>query len=335
MGENKNIVIVIFVCFVCFIGTVFGIASIYNDDEKVMDTTTTKLVDNENISSDDIDDVISTTTVENTTNIIDDFTTTTSESVISTTSKVISEKTTFKSSATTVTTNAKKSTTTKKKTTTAKKKTTTKKTTTTTKKYVVSTETEEVESAVTHKYGVRVATIDTYTVTIYSDGTVERKKKKTTTEYDRSGYKASTKDLKGEAQSLVSKNKSVYTDVLNYTNNYRTEKGIQNLTLSTELSVAATVRALEIAWAGLFSHARPATPNDLDSCFTVFDDVGLNYRSAGENIAYGQSSAKNVTIAWRNSPGHYQNMITENFNKLGVGMVELDGRKYWVQLFMN
>lgn len=39
----------------------------------------------------------------------------------------------------------------------------------------------------------------------------------------------------------------------------------------------------------------------------------------GENIAYGQKNESSVMNAWMNSPGHRKNILTRDFNKIGVG----------------
>lgn len=52
-------------------------------------------------------------------------------------------------------------------------------------------------------------------------------------------------------------------------------------------------------------------------------------------IAAGYSSASATAVQWRNSEGHYQNMIG-SYTRIGVGVVSLSGTTYgtyWVQLF--
>lgn len=54
--------------------------------------------------------------------------------------------------------------------------------------------------------------------------------------------------------------------------------------------------------------------------------------SGGENLAFGQKSGKQATTWWRNSPGHYMNMVGD-YTKLGVGVLKFNGRYLWVQVF--
>ena len=55
-----------------------------------------------------------------------------------------------------------------------------------------------------------------------------------------------------------------------------------------------------------------------------------------ENIAGGQNSVSAVMRGWRNSAGHYKNMVEPQFTHAGFGMAVNLGskyKKYWVQNF--
>ena len=188
------------------------------------------------------------------------------------------------------------------------------------------------------KYGVKINTYTTTMYSIYSDGSRVVESTTTDIEYDKSNYKASTSELLAEAKSLKSSNSSLINGVLGYVNQYRkeaNEKGVnkitnrKNLKLNSDLTVAACARAIEMAYGDKFSHTRP----NGSSCFTILDEMGISYMMCGENVAYGQTSAKSVSTAWKNSQGHYENMIEEGFTKIGIGVIKLDGTYYWVQLF--
>ena len=100
------------------------------------------------------------------------------------------------------------------------------------------------------------------------------------------------------------------------------------MTVNTKASQAAQVRAAEQARS--FSHTRP----NGTSCFTALREAGVSYRSAGENIAYGQQTPEAVMSGWMNSQGHRANILERNFTKIGVSCYEnANGVKYWVQLF--
>lgn len=190
------------------------------------------------------------------------------------------------------------------------------------------------------KYGVKINTYTIKKYDVYSDGSKKETSSYTTTEYDRTGYKASTSELLPEARSLKSSNSSSINDVLKYVNQYRKEAnekqidGVtdrKDLTLDSNLTVAACARAVEIAYAKKFSHTRP----DGRTCFTILDDMNIGYNASGENISSGRSTAKAVSEGWKNSSGHYANMINKNYGKIGIGVIKLQGTYYWVQLFTN
>jgi uncharacterized protein YkwD len=79
-----------------------------------------------------------------------------------------------------------------------------------------------------------------------------------------------------------------------------------------------------------FSHTRP----DGRTFGTAITDLGITYRGAGENIAWGQKTPETVMNAWMNSEGHRANILNPNFKKLGVGYrTNGQGTPYWTQLF--
>lgn len=125
-------------------------------------------------------------------------------------------------------------------------------------------------------------------------------------------------------------NSEYVAEVLRLINIERQKEGLSALTTSSSLTDAANKRAIEIK--ELFSHTRP----DGSSCFSVLDEFNVNYRSAGENIAYGQKTPKAVVEAWMNSSGHRANIMSSKFGKVGIGCyVGSNGTLYWTQLFTN
>ena len=113
------------------------------------------------------------------------------------------------------------------------------------------------------------------------------------------------------------------------TNNDRSLVGVSSLTLDSSLVEAASIRAKELS--DSFSHTRP----NGSSCFTVLSELGISYGTAGENIAVGYSSSQSVMEGWRSSSGHYQNIISSKFKKIGIGVNIINNQYYWVQIFSN
>ena len=89
------------------------------------------------------------------------------------------------------------------------------------------------------------------------------------------------------------------------------------------------MRAKEIV--SSFSHTRP----NGTSCFTVLNEIGAKYTSAGENIAKGQKTPEQVVEAWMNSPSHRANILSSKYTKLGVGCYFNGSNTYWAQMFLN
>ena len=268
-----------------------------------------------NINKDDKDNLVTTKVITTTTS-----TSTTSTTTSTTTTSTTSTTTTLSTSTSNVSTTLN---------TTSKKITTTKKDS---GKKVIVNQTYKDDDKISYKYGVKIIDARKYLVTIYSDGTDKSELIQSSTTLDRSGFKASTKDLVDEAKTLASKNKVKYEELLKYLNSYRTDVSAKPLWLDNDLSVLATIRALEIGWGmGIdkMAHTRP----DGRKWSTVYTDMEYFYTAAGENIAAGQQSTASVSLGWKNSPGHYANMINTDFTKVGFGYVEVDNIKYWVQLF--
>lgn len=59
-----------------------------------------------------------------------------------------------------------------------------------------------------------------------------------------------------------------------------------------------------------------------------------SYKTAGENIAAGQTSPAEVVDAWMTSPGHCKNIMTAAFKDIGVGYATGgEYGHYWTQTF--
>lgn len=155
--------------------------------------------------------------------------------------------------------------------------------------------------------------------------------KEEVTDMENKYYEDISKEDINEYKNIQSEN--TYTDLINevyeITNNYRSLVGVSSLTLDSSLVEAASIRAKELS--DSFSHTRP----NGSSCFTVLSGLGISYGTAGENIAAGYSSSQSVMEGWRSSSGHYQNIISSKFKKIGIGVNIVNNQYYWVQIFSN
>lgn len=129
-------------------------------------------------------------------------------------------------------------------------------------------------------------------------------------------------------------------DVLKLTNRARLDNGLVPYSIFPAVQSAAGVREQELI--SLYSHSRP---NGSD-CFTVLTEAGLAYRSAAENIAAGQPSARSVVQSWLNSNEHRANILDPKFTHMGMGYTDQSCtimtetgtgriRNGWVQLFLD
>ena len=117
-------------------------------------------------------------------------------------------------------------------------------------------------------------------------------------------------------------------EVVRLVNEERAKAGLPALTVDRGAASAAQVRAKEIERS--FSHTRP----DGSSFNSALTEAGVNFRGAGENIAYGQNSPEKVMEGWMNSSGHRANILNSSYTSIGVGHYQnASGVNYWTQLF--
>ncbi|MGM7701039.1 SafA/ExsA family spore coat assembly protein [Pseudalkalibacillus sp. Hm43] len=126
--------------------------------------------------------------------------------------------------------------------------------------------------------------------------------------------------------------KSIEYEVIKLTNQKRAENGLGPLKADWQLSRVARYKSNDMKNNGYFSHQSPT----YGSPFEMMRDFNINYTSAGENIAMGQTSAQAVVDAWMKSPGHRKNILSSNYTYIGVGYAKGgSGRYYWTQMFIR
>ena len=118
-------------------------------------------------------------------------------------------------------------------------------------------------------------------------------------------------------------------EVIRLVNEIRVQNGLSALTYNWELSRVARYKSQDMVDNRYFSHTSPTygTP------FQMIRSFGLSYRSAGENIAYGQRTPQAVVNAWMNSSGHRANILSSSYTQIGVGYVA--NGHYWTQMFIG
>ena len=133
-----------------------------------------------------------------------------------------------------------------------------------------------------------------------------------------------------EETSQVPASVSAYEkEVVTLTNKERTDRGLKALTIDSELSKVARVKSEDMQKKNYFSHTSPT----YGSPFDMMKQFGVTYKSAGENIAKGQKTPKEVVNAWMNSEGHRANILNGSFTHIGVGYVS--NGSIWTQQFIG
>jgi len=118
-------------------------------------------------------------------------------------------------------------------------------------------------------------------------------------------------------------------DILKYTNEYRASKGKPKLVLQQDVSKAAQKHTNRMA-----SGKIPMGHDGFSERVASLRSAN-GYRSAAENVARGQLSAKAVVDGWRKSPTHNKNMLGD-YTVIGIGVAEgKDGQYYFTQLFFK
>ncbi|HYK71739.1 MAG TPA: SafA/ExsA family spore coat assembly protein [Pseudoneobacillus sp.] len=126
--------------------------------------------------------------------------------------------------------------------------------------------------------------------------------------------------------------KSLENQVIQLTNQERAKNGLKPLAANWELSRVARYKSNDMRDKNYFSHTSPT----YGSPFTMMKNFGITYRSAGENIAAGQRTPQEVVNSWMNSPGHRANILSANFNQIGVGYSSGGSYgTYWTQMFIQ
>ena len=117
---------------------------------------------------------------------------------------------------------------------------------------------------------------------------------------------------------------AIENELLALINRERAANGIETLSMESSMQWAARMRAPEVM--SSLSHTR----TDGTPYYTAFDEAGFPYagRWHGENVSYMQFPAGSYSSAeaalkmfegLRESSGHYQNMLSGNFQLAGIG----------------
>lgn len=123
--------------------------------------------------------------------------------------------------------------------------------------------------------------------------------------------------------------RSFEQEVVRLVNEQRARHGLKPLTENWELSRVARYKSQDMVDNRYFSHTSPT----YGSPFQMIRAFGVSFRTAGENIAYGQRTPQAVVNAWMNSSGHRANILNASYTQIGVGYVA--NGNYWTQMFIG
>ncbi len=105
-------------------------------------------------------------------------------------------------------------------------------------------------------------------------------------------------------------------NVVDLTNQTRTNLGLGELKINNKLVAAAQAKADDMLTNQYFSHVSPdgVTP------WFWFDKVGYDYLYAGENLAVHYQEAENLQEGWLASPTHRANIVNSHYSDIGIGV---------------
>jgi uncharacterized protein YkwD len=122
-------------------------------------------------------------------------------------------------------------------------------------------------------------------------------------------------------------------NIVDLTNAERLKNGQTILTVDARLAQSAQAKARNMIENNYFDHFGP----NGETPWQYILGADYDYRFAGENLAMNFNQAEDVVQAWMNSPTHKDNIIDENFDQIGVvvvdGVIEGDQTTLVVQMF--
>ena len=110
---------------------------------------------------------------------------------------------------------------------------------------------------------------------------------------------------------------------------------LEELKYDYDLERVAMKRAAEIALS--YEHERPMGGKVWD----VYNEENIKWLAAGENISVGHTTAAEANLGWREDDktyagqGHRRNMLSSDYNCVGIGHVYYNRTHYWVEVFAN
>jgi uncharacterized protein YkwD len=121
--------------------------------------------------------------------------------------------------------------------------------------------------------------------------------------------------------------------MLEQTNHYRIQNGLQTLGIDDALTEIAREHSREMAWMGFISHDLPS-----GNVSVRMIRAGYSHDMARENVA------RSGSLSWAynallQSPSHHENIVAADITKIGIGIVRAPGScnrmLYITEIFAN
>lgn len=109
--------------------------------------------------------------------------------------------------------------------------------------------------------------------------------------------------------------KEKINEMLNLINSSREKNGLIKLEVLPRLEEVAMIKADDMVKNNYFSHESPNYGNPFD----MMKNFGITYKTAGENIA-GNASIEGAFNSWMESESHRQNILSNAYNYVGIGI---------------
>lgn len=121
---------------------------------------------------------------------------------------------------------------------------------------------------------------------------------------------------KPSSEDQFAVDRALERQILDITNIYRTNHGVNLLKRDYGLQVVARGHSKEMALQNYFSQDSPTSGTLADRLKTA----NIEVKKAGENIALNYTDAIEAVHGWLNSPAHQEVLLDKNFTHIGTGV---------------
>ncbi len=132
--------------------------------------------------------------------------------------------------------------------------------------------------------------------------------------------------LTGFTTSIPSLSQDQIMDLVNID---RANDGLPALSLNSTLNLAAYAKAEDMISNHYFAHT---SPEGLAPWHWI-KTLGYNYSYAGENLAIGYQDADTLVDTWMKSPTHRANILSPNYEDMGLAVIRSNNSTLVVQMF--